>query len=350
MLHADGEAVDPAPLGGCLDHRVLAGHVVGGQGHVDLGSGPGDDVEVGERRLHHHDVGPFAEVEADLLEGLAGVGGILLVALAVAAAGDGDVDRVAERAVERRGVLGGVGHDRHLLEAVVVEGLADGHHGAVHHPGGGDDVGARRGLGQCDLAVELEGGVVVDLAVVGEQPAVAVRGVLVEAEVGHQHDLVAEGVAQLAQRHLHDAVGVPRTRAPLVLRRGDAEEDDPGDAQLDQRGDLGGERRQRVLHHARDGRDGLGLGDALTDEERGDQVVDREPGLGDQSTKGRRAAQSAQSALGEAHRRSAYARPRRRPPLRVGASGGGPATWAVIASTRPGMVWTSATTSTRSPC
>ena len=64
------------------------------------------------------------------------------------------------------------------------------------------------GLGDRDRRVALERGVVVDLAGVGEQPAVAVVGVLVEAVVGHEDQRVAHLVAQVAQRHLHDAVGV----------------------------------------------------------------------------------------------------------------------------------------------
>ena len=44
------------------------------------------------------------------------------------------------------------------------------------------------GLGERDLGVALEGGVVVDLAARGEQAAVAVVGVLVEAQVGHEDD------------------------------------------------------------------------------------------------------------------------------------------------------------------
>ena len=48
-------------------------------------------------------------------------------------------------------------------------------------PLGRDDVGAGLGLGDGDLGVELDGGVVVDLAVGVEHAAVAVVGVLVEA-------------------------------------------------------------------------------------------------------------------------------------------------------------------------
>ena len=46
----------------------------------------------------------------------------------------------------------------------------------------------------------------------------AVVGVLVEAVVGHQHERVADLVAQVAQRDLHDAVGRVGARAARVLR------------------------------------------------------------------------------------------------------------------------------------
>ena len=45
-----------------------------------------------------------------------------------------------------------------------------------------------------------------------QHAAVPVVGVLVEAQVGDEHHGVAEGAAQLGQRHLHDAVGIPRAR------------------------------------------------------------------------------------------------------------------------------------------
>ena len=51
------------------------------------------------------------------------------------------------------------------------------------------------------------------VAVGAHDAAVAVVGVLVEAEVGHEHERVADLVAQVAQRHLHDAVGVPGAAA-----------------------------------------------------------------------------------------------------------------------------------------
>src|SRR5260221_2522479 len=62
VLHGDRGTVDPAPLGRRLHHRVLAGHVVRRDGKVDRCPYLGDDVEVRERRLHHHDVGTLLDV------------------------------------------------------------------------------------------------------------------------------------------------------------------------------------------------------------------------------------------------------------------------------------------------
>ena len=79
-------------------------------GHVDRVADRADHVEVGQRRLHHHDVGALLDVEQRLAHALDGVGGVLLVGAPVAL--QRGVDRLAERAVERGGVLRGVGQDR----------------------------------------------------------------------------------------------------------------------------------------------------------------------------------------------------------------------------------------------
>ena len=72
-------------------------------------------VEVRHRRLDHHHVGALGQVERQLAQRLADVGRVLLVGLAVAP--QRRVDGLAERAVERGGVLRGVGQDRHVLVA-----------------------------------------------------------------------------------------------------------------------------------------------------------------------------------------------------------------------------------------
>ena len=159
------------------------------------------------------------------------------------------------------------------------------------------------GLGQSDALVELERRVVEDLARRAEDAAVPVVGVLVEAEVGHEDELVTHRVAHGAQRDLHDALRVPRA-APLgVLARRDAEEDEPGHAQRDESFGLDDERVERVLHLTGHGRDRDRPFGSLAHEERGDEVVDPETGLGHQPPQRRRAAQAAQPAHGKAARR-----------------------------------------------
>ena len=195
MLHADGVTVQPAVCRCGLHHGVLATHVVRRQRHVHDRPGLGDDVQVGQRRLHHHHVGALVDVSHDLDDRLTGVGWVLLVSPAIATAHDLDVDGVPERAVEGRGVLGGVRQDHRVQVPRIVQGAPDGRHLAVHHPGGSGHVRPGPGLGHGGPGVELEGGVVVHRAMAVQHAAMPVVGVLVDAEVGHEDHLVAHLVA-----------------------------------------------------------------------------------------------------------------------------------------------------------
>jgi hypothetical protein len=106
--------------------------------------------------------------------------------------------------------------------ALLVELAPDGPHATVHHVAGGDRVGACRRVGDRGLAQQLEGHVVVNLAV-ADNPAVAVRGVLAEADIG-DHDDLGVGLLQRPDRHLDHALVVVGLAGGLVLRRGDPEE------------------------------------------------------------------------------------------------------------------------------
>ena len=57
---------------------------------------------------------------------------------------------VPEGAVEGRGVLHGVGHDRNVLEAVLVQPLSDALDHAVNHSARGDDVASRQRVAHRD--------------------------------------------------------------------------------------------------------------------------------------------------------------------------------------------------------
>ena len=192
---------------------------------------------------------------------------------------------------------------------------------AVHHPARRHDVGAGVGLGQRGPRVDLEGGVVVDLAVGGEHAAVAVGRVLVDAQVGDEDERVAHLGPQVAPaRAARCRRGPTRPSRPRPSSAGTPNRITAGmPRSASSATSLRSDSRVCCTTPGQAG-DGLRLGDALAHEQRGDEVVDREPGLGDQATQRRGAAQPAQPAFGEAHGDRGYRgvrRPGRRGRRRV---------------------------------
>ena len=128
-----------------------------------------------------------------------------------------------------------------------------------------------------------------------------VIGVLVETGVGHEHEIVANFVGQIAQRHLHHSVGRVRRAAARILGRRNTEQDHARDSQIGERAHLLAEALLRVLHHTRHRLDRLRFANALLHEERRDEVVDVQASLGHEPPEGRRSAQAARPLFGEAH-------------------------------------------------
>src|SRR5690242_15290512 len=158
-FHHHAITVNPVVAGGGFDHGVFAGDLVGGQGHIEAGAGGGDNVEVGHSGLDHDHVRAFFQVELDFTHGFAQVGGVHLVAAAVAEL-RGGVGSFAEGTVEAGGKLGGVGEDGSVDEAGIVESLANGGHAAIHHVRRSDDVHAGVRQGDGSAGKKLEGGIV----------------------------------------------------------------------------------------------------------------------------------------------------------------------------------------------
>ena len=80
-------------------------------------------------------------------------------------------------------------------------------------PLGPDHMGARVGLRPRHLGVALQRRVVVDAAVGVQDAAVAVVGELVQAQVGHDDEVVADLGPHVADGDLQDAVRVGARRA-----------------------------------------------------------------------------------------------------------------------------------------
>jgi len=230
-----------------------------------------------------------------------------LVTLAVAELGRGP-RRLAERAVERRGHLRRIAHDRHAREAGRVERLADRGHAAVHHVGRGDQIRAGARLDHCDLAEQVGGRVVVHLAV-DDDATVPVVGVLAEADVAADEQ-IGGGALDGADRLLHDALLVVRLGSRAVLRRRQAEQDHAPQAQLP--GALGvlDQLVHRSLEHAGEQLDLAPYALAVGDEQRPHQLGRDEVGLLHQAAQCGGAAQPAHAADRElAHRASKLAAP-----------------------------------------
>lgn len=212
-----------------MDHGVLAAHVVGGDGEVAAELlGVADDVEVLGGGLDHDDVGALADVSGDGAAGETAAPGRELVALAIAERGRGH-GGVAEGPVQAAGELGSVGHEQGLVGDALLDQLQlDGADAAVVHVGGRDAVGARLRVGHGDVADAVHGELVVERAVVTQDAAVAVRGVLAEADVDGDEEL-REALAQESDG-LHDgALGVVGRRAEGVFAaglQGHTEQDD----------------------------------------------------------------------------------------------------------------------------
>mmetsp|Transcript_51764 Transcript_51764/g.125476 ORF Transcript_51764/g.125476 Transcript_51764/m.125476 type:complete len:461 (+) Transcript_51764:94-1476(+) len=264
--------VQPPPLDGRLHHRVLPRHVVGRDGQVGVVLEELDDVEVWHPGLDHQHVGPLGGVEGALDERLPRVGGVHLVRLlvggGVGALAGGRVERVAEWAVEGRGVLGRVGDAGNVGEAVIVKSVTDGADAAVHHVRGGDNVGARLGLGD-HLPAQL-----VHRLVVHDAPHAAIAAFVrrdhsvvplvrvgVQGDVRPNIDLPAVLVLDPAD-HLgnHALVVVALVSAVgLEVIRHLGEEDHVADPLRDRLPDLLEHRVERVALAARHGGDGLVL-------------------------------------------------------------------------------------------
>ena len=100
-----------------------------------------------------------------------------------------------------------------------------------------------------------------------------VIGVLVQTEIGDQHQVAADLRAKLAQRALHDPVLAVRLRSDGVLLDRDPEEDHGGDAETGDLHDLFSNRLQCVLRVPGHGSDRKRIGDPLLDEERRDEIA-----------------------------------------------------------------------------
>ena len=137
--------VDPTGLGGGLEHGVFAADMVSGGGEAELFFDAPDEIEIGEARFDHDDIGTFLDIDGDLSESFSGVGRVHLVGAAVATT-RGAFGGLAEGAIECGGKFCGVRENGNFGELGGVKGVADRPDAAVHHVAGSDDIGTCGGV------------------------------------------------------------------------------------------------------------------------------------------------------------------------------------------------------------
>ena len=185
-----------------------------------------------------------------------------------------------------------------MREARRVEGRADRAHAPVHHVGGRDHVGAGPRVRDRLDGEQLEGRIVVHVAVL-HHAAVAVVGVFAETDVGHE-DEPRRRLADGAERPRDDAVGVGGAAPARVLPLRHAEEEDGRHAQVPEAAALLGRAIDRALRDARHRRDRLLDPAPGHDEERLHELGRVDARLAHQAAERLAAAETARAVGGEA--------------------------------------------------
>mgnify|MGYP003337085327 CR=1 FL=1 len=116
----------------------------------------GDDVQVCQGRLDHHDIRSFLDIQIDLAQRFPSVRRIHLVGLTIAELGTGE-RRIPKRRIETRREFRRVGHDRQLGEPGLIKLRADGSDPPIHHIGGSHHIRTGLGMstGHCAQALSI---------------------------------------------------------------------------------------------------------------------------------------------------------------------------------------------------
>ena len=156
--------------------------MIGSQRQVEFISELRDDVEIGKGRFDHEYVSSLVYVQRCLSQRLPTVGGVHLVAPAVAELRR-RVGGIPEGAVKGRRVFNRIGHDWNHFEIVLIKCGSNFGDPAVHHVRWGDDIGAGPGVGQRCFGKYLQGRIVINL-VVDQKSAMTMVGVFTETDIG----------------------------------------------------------------------------------------------------------------------------------------------------------------------
>src|SRR5438552_7191714 len=119
-------------LDGRLDHCILAAHMINGARFSKPLADSPQNVHVRQGRFYHHNVRSFVDIQCYLTQGFIRVGKIHLIRPSVAELGR-TLGSLAKWSVESRREFRRVTHNRRLVEASLIERLANRADATVHH-------------------------------------------------------------------------------------------------------------------------------------------------------------------------------------------------------------------------
>ena len=132
--------------------------------------------------------------------------------------------------------------------------------------------------------VQVESLVVVDHAVFVDNATVSMARVFVDAQISHHDHVVTDFATQVTERQLHNALWVIGAATDRIFLGGDPEQDHRLHTESCQFGHFGTKRVTSVLHHTLERLDWLRLSNPLSHEQRRDQIIGPDMGLGQQIT------------------------------------------------------------------
>ena len=172
------------------------------------------------------------------------------------------------------------------MKTVCLQCVTDCADAAVHHVGGGDDVGTGAGLVERLADQYVDRRIVEDAAVVAEQAVVAMAGVGIERNVGEHADLGTAGL-DCSDRAAHQIIGVERllTAPAATLGLSIRKQREARNTEACGLFCSCCEKIDRQPLDARHGANRLSDARSFGDEKRPDQVGGRQPVLGDEGAR-----------------------------------------------------------------
>src|SRR5207237_4115701 len=167
-------------------HCVLSSHMInGGRFSKPLSDSP-QNIHVGQGRFYHHNVRSFLDIQCYLTQGFIRVGKIHLVRAPVAELGRA-LGGLAEWPVKSRREFRRVTHNRRLVEASLIERLANRTDATVHHVARCHDVRTSCSMRERRLHQQLDSLVVENLEMISVDAChttVPMTHVLTQADIG----------------------------------------------------------------------------------------------------------------------------------------------------------------------